>query len=205
MPAPQATTLQAAQQNDAVQVLTRAFWDDPMVEYVVPDEERRRNVLPWFFQITTSYVQRYGGSPYTTPGRVEGAALWLPPGETITPMTRMIRVGLLKAPFKLGLSSFMRFMSVLNKMEHFHKRDMPPDHWYLWVLGVDPERQGQGVGGSLIAPTLERADRERLPCYLETMKERNVTFYKKHGFDVVVDDAFKDGPRYWTMRREPIG
>jgi hypothetical protein len=37
------------------------------------------------------------------------------------------------------------------------------------------------------------------------MKERNVTFYGKHGFEVVVEDAFLDGPRYWTMRRDPIG
>jgi hypothetical protein len=38
------------------------------------------------------------------------------------------------------------------------------------------------------------------------MKERNVTFYKKHGFDVVVEgDIPNGGPHYWTMRREPIG
>ena len=197
--------LDPGKREDAVQVLSRAFFDDPLVEYITPDADKRRATLPWFFGIATKYGEKYGGTSHTTPDAVQGAALWLPPGETIAPPTRMIRVGLLKAPFKLGLSSFMRFMSVTNKLEHLHKRDVPPDHWYLWVLGVDPERQGQGVGGSLIAPTLERADRERLPCYLETMKERNVTFYKKHGFDVLVDDTVKEGPRYWTMRREPIG
>ena len=99
----------------------------------------------------------------------------------------------------------MKFMGAMNHLEHLHKRDVPPEHWYLFVLGVEPDRQGQGVGGKMIAPILERADKDQLPCYLETMKERNVTFYQKHGFEVIVDDVFPDGPRYWTMKRTPIG
>ena len=198
------TNLQAAQVDEVSQVLARAFFDDPMVMYVVPDDERRRRSLPWFFRLAARYGDRWGEN-YTTPGRVAGAAIWLPPGDNITSPMRLIRLGMLAAPFKFGLPSFMRFLSVTNHLEHLHKRDVPPDHWYLFVLGVDPERQGQGVGGNIIQPVLERADHDRLPCYLETMKERNVTFYKKHGFEVVIDDQFKDGPRYWTMKRDPIG
>ena len=79
---------------------------------------------------------------------------------------------------------------------------MPEDHWYLMILGVDTAKQGQGVGSSLVAPMLARADADGLPCYLETMKERNVVFYEKHGFQVVVeDDLPKGGPHFWTMKR----
>jgi GNAT superfamily N-acetyltransferase len=201
----QPTDLQPHQHDHAIKALVGAFWDDPMVEYIVPDERTRATGLPWFFGLAAKYAHRYGGTLHTTPGGVQGAALWLPPGETITDTLRMIRLGLFKAPFKMGLGGTMRFFTAFNHLEHLHKNDVPADHWYLWVLGVDPERQGQGVGGSLIAPIIERADRDRLPCYHETMKERNVTFYEKHGFEVVVDDTIKNGPRYWTMRREPIG
>jgi ribosomal protein S18 acetylase RimI-like enzyme len=196
-------TLQPDQIDTVSQVLTRAFLDDPMMEYVVPDEEKRKRHLPWFFRLAARYASRYG-EPFTT-DNVDAGALWLPPGETIIPTMRLVRMGMLNGFFKFGPSSFMRFLSVLTHLEHLHKRDVPPEHWYLFVLGVDPSRQGQGVGGTIIQPVLERADKERLPCYLETMKERNVEFYRKHGFDVVVDDRFKDGPRYWTMKREPIG
>jgi ribosomal protein S18 acetylase RimI-like enzyme len=196
--------LQTAQLDEAVQMLARAFFDDPMIMYVVPDEDKRRRSLPWFFRLAARYGDRWGEN-FTTAGKVDGAAIWLPPGGTITSPLRMIRLGLLAAPFKFGLPSFMRFMSVLNHLERFHKRDVPPEHWYLFVLGVDPARQGQGVGGTIIQPILERADHDELPCYLETMKERNVTFYRKHGFEVVVDDVFPNGPRYWTMKRDPIG
>lgn len=50
------------------------------------------------------------------------------------------------------------------------------------------------------------ADADGLPCYLETMKERNVVFYEKHGFQVVVgDDLPKGGPHFWTMKRPAKG
>jgi ribosomal protein S18 acetylase RimI-like enzyme len=196
--------LQGTQIEEVSHVLARAFFDDPLIEYIEPDEDKRRKSLPWFFNKAAQISTRYG-EPFTTAGTIDGAALWLPPGKTILSIPMMIQVGMMAAPFKFGLSTFMRFMGVMNHMEHLHKRDVPPDHWYLMVLGVEPERQGQGVGGKMIAPILERADRDRLPCYLETMKERNVTFYKKNGFEVVVDDVIKDGPRYWTMKRDPIG
>jgi ribosomal protein S18 acetylase RimI-like enzyme len=204
MTEPQATRLQTSQLHDTAHVLARAFHDDPLTVWLLPDEEKRRRALPWFFRVAATYGDRWGEN-YTTPGHVQGAAIWLPPGDTIATPWRMIQLGLLKAPFKFGLGPFTRFLGAMNHMEHLHKRDVPPEHWYLFVLGVEPERQGHGVGGAMIAPVLERADNDRLPCYLETMKERNVTFYRKHGFEVVVDDQFKNGPRYWTMKREPIG
>ena len=201
---PKLTSIQPDQLEEASQMLARAFFDDPIVEYIMPDPARRERHLPWFFRLATRYGHPYGES-FTTPHNVEGAAIWLPPGDNMTSLLRMVRLGLLLTPLKFGLPAFMRFMKVTNHLEHLHKRDVPPEHWYLFVLGVEPERQGQGVGGTLIQPVLERADRDRLPCYLETSKERNVTFYRKHGFEVVVEGRVGDSPPYWTMKRDPIG
>jgi GNAT superfamily N-acetyltransferase len=54
----------------------------------------------------------------------------------------------------------------------------------LFVIGVEPARQGQGVGTALLRPMLARADREGMPVYLETHSSRNVGFYRKSGFIV---------------------
>jgi GNAT superfamily N-acetyltransferase len=117
---------------------------------------------------------------------------------------RMLRTGMFAMPFKVGLSAFKRTMGVLNTLEKLHKQAVPPEHWYLAVLGVEPARQGQGVGGALMQPVLAQADAQHWPCYLETQKERNVPFYRRHGFEVVVElEPQADGrPRLWTMRRE---
>lgn len=201
----QVVHLAPTQIREAGEVLARAFHDDPLFKWVLPDESKRARVLPWFMGTGTRYGHMYG-EINTTEGKVEGAAVWLPPENfQLTPL-RMMRAGMVFAPLKLGPAAFGRFMSTVNHFEHLHKRDVAPRHWYLMILGVDPPRQGQGVGGILIQPVLARADAERLPCYLETVKESNVPFYHKHGFDVVVEgDIPKGGPHFWTMKREPIG
>ena len=83
---------------------------------------------------------------------------------------------------------------------------MPPHepHWYLATLGADPEHQGRGVGSSLMRPVLEHCDHEGLPAYLESSKERNVPFYRRHGFEVTREvDLPGGGPKIWTMWRTP--
>ena len=172
---------------------------------VTPDDTKRARDLPWFFGKAAVLGDRWG-EVYTTGSKVDGNAIWLRPGETKVSLGKMARTGMLMAPLALGLSPFLRFMKIMNTFEHLHDRDAPEPHWYLMVLGVDPPRQGQGIGGALIAPILARADADKLPCYLETQKQINVPFYQRNGFEVIVeDDIAGGGPHYWTMKRAPRG
>ena len=199
----QTVYMTAAQIAESGDVLGRAFFDDPLTTWVLPDDAKRAKILPWFFAKAATVGHRYG-EVYTTPGRVEGNAIWLPPGGTKLTIPRMAATGMLMAPLKFGIPTFLRFMKVLNHLEHLHDLAVPEPHWYLFVLGVDPPRQGQGLGGTLLAPILARADADNVPCYLETQKTRNVTFYQKHGFEVVVEEDLPGGgPRNWTMKRLP--
>jgi ribosomal protein S18 acetylase RimI-like enzyme len=71
-------------------------------------------------------------------------------------------------------------------------------------LGVHSAYQNQGVGGTLIQPVLAEADRENMPCYLETSTAAAVRFYQKHGFDIV--EIINHSPSnicIWAMKREP--
>ncbi len=109
-----------------------------------------------------------------------------------------------RMPQDIGIERFARFMQMTGFLATLHRQAVPAAHYYLMVLGVDPPRQGQGIGGALIQPVLRRADAEKLPCYLETGKEINVRFYRRHGFEVVAaGDTPGDGPPYWTMLRPP--
>jgi len=193
------------QVGEAGQVLGRAFQDDPFWMWLLPDESRRSRVVPWAMGVAARFGHRYG-DVHATAGKVEGAAIWFAPGKFPLSLVRQMLSGWILAPLKLGPADFGRFMSGVNHLEHLHKRDAPPRHWYLWLLGVDPPRQGQGVGGGLIQPVLARADAEGALCYLETVTTRNVPFYQRHGFEVVVEgDQPRDGPHFWTMKREPKG
>lgn len=185
----------------AGEALGRAFFDAPLWKYFLPDEEQRRRVSPVHF----SAIARYGhlfGQVFTTPS-TEGAAVWLPPGASEMTDDRVEQAGLMEIPAIAGEDNMQRFLAVMEFLEPFHKRDVPPEHWYLLVLGVDTSAQGGGIGGSLVRAGIERADADRVPCYLETANEKNVTFYQHLGFDVIVDTVDPtSGLRLWRFRRD---
>ena len=201
--ATRALRLQQSQMDQSANVLARAFFDDPMTMYVLPDDAQRRDILPSFMRAGATICMQHG-EVYTTPGDVLGDACWLPPGETELTEERLPEAGAMEVLGAMGEEAAGRFGSMMAQLGELHAQAVPAEHWYLLILRVDPPRQGQGIGGSLIEPVLRRADAAGLPCYLETMKPRNVTFYGKHGFEVVVeDDVAGAGLHFWTMRRDP--
>lgn len=190
------------QYKQAAEIMGDAFLNDPLWQYLVPNESRRAQVVALSMGILVRYSLQYG-KIYTTL-TLDGIACWLPPGETTPSFGRLVRIGVRSAPLQLGLTGFHRYMAVDSYSGKIHKNIVPGNHWYLWGLGVKPSNQGQGIGGMLIQPVLAQADMNRLSCYLETMNERNVPFYQKHGFQVVSDGAVPGHKlRIWTMLREP--
>ena len=76
-------------------------------------------------------------------------------------------------------------MAVLRQLGERKKALMPDPHWYLSAIGVDPTKQGVGLGSRLVRSGMERADRGNVAIYLETETESNLAFYHHLGFEVV--------------------
>ena len=190
------------QSSQVSEVLARAFQNDPLLKYLVPDDARRVRLLPSFFSLVVRYCLRYG-EVYTNE-TLEGVACWLAPGNTMPTIGRMLRIGVHVSPLQFGWAGLRRFMAVAAYTDAIHMRVAWGQHWYLWALGVDPSYQGRGIGGVLIQPVLARANATRLPCYLETENKRNVAFYQKYGFEVISEGEVPNGGlRVWAMLREP--
>jgi ribosomal protein S18 acetylase RimI-like enzyme len=186
----------------ASDVLGRAFQDDPLMKYLMPEDTRRARLLPRFLGTCVRYGYLYG-EVYATAGP-DGVAVWLTPANPTLTYGGMFRSGMLAASLRFGLAGVGRFMNLGRYTDELHRRSVPGPHWYLFLLGVEPARQGQGIGGLLIEPVLARSDADNVPCYLETPTERDVGFYQKHGFKIMVDGEVPNGgPRLWTMLREP--
>jgi len=201
----QAVPLLEPHWRQAARALARAFFDEPGVVWLLPHEGKRKRFLLWHFQRELRYGHLYG-EMHTTPGEPIGAAIWLPPDQPRFTVPRFLALGYGALPAKTGAAALIKFLASMGHLDRLHRQDAPRRHWYLATLGVDPPYQGQGIGGSLLQPVLARADAAGLPCYLETGREINVRFYRKHGFEVVrTGFAPLGGPRYWTMLRPPVG
>jgi ribosomal protein S18 acetylase RimI-like enzyme len=175
-----------------------------MYRQVIPDEAGRVDVLTWLFDRVVYYSLLYGEA-HTTPA-LEGVACWLPPGETIITLERVVRSGLYATPLRLGWAAYRRFDAYLRRAEEYHRRCAPPDHWYLWAIAVDPSSQGMGIGGRLIEHALAKAIEDGVACYLETEVERNLRFYGRHGFRIAAEwEIPGQGVKVWAMLRDPQG
>jgi len=200
----QPVRLDPARRAQAAEMLTRAFTEDPAYSYIFPDEAERARSTRKLWHAVIGFCLTYG-EVWTTP-ELAGAAGWLAPGKASFSLGQMVRTGfeLPRAWLQFGGSGRRRAMEIMVYLERLHKSGMPGPHWYLQVLGVEPALQGQGIGGRLLQPVLARADAAGLPCYLETESERNVTFYRRHGFEVLTEGpAPGHDVMLWTMARTP--
>ena len=181
--------------------LARAFEDDPVMSWIFRDETDRPGRLERAFALFLRRIWLPQEECYAA-SRLFGAALWLPPGKWHLGVGAQLR--LLPSMISVTGRNFVRLGSVLQLIERKHPKQ--PPHYYLAVLGVEPELQGRGFGGALMQPVLARCDRDRTPAYLESSKRRNVALYERHGFEVVEEIRLpKDGPPIWRMWREPSG
>jgi GNAT superfamily N-acetyltransferase len=179
--------------------LARAFHDDPVKLWLIHEGPQRQAKAERLFDVWSRMHLR-NGCTYTTDG-VQGAALWEPPGHWKTPPLEILRHA--PALIRIFGTALPGDLRILSEVEKRHAR---APHYYLAVLGTDPAHQGKGIGGALMGPVLERADREGVGAYLESSKESNIAFYHRFGFDVTGTYDFpKGGPRIWLMWRDPKG
>jgi ribosomal protein S18 acetylase RimI-like enzyme len=203
MPTPTVARVRGDQIDVAAGVLALAFHSDPPFVYAVPDAGERARLMPSFMKTFVTYASMFG-EPLTTAGKPEAVALWLPLDDLSDTPERDHQAGVDQIPAILGAEKFARFMHFANLAGRFHQRTAPGKHLYLQFLGVEPGRQGQGLGSALIRSMLNRADDEGLQSYLETFQPRNVPLYQKHGFKIMIEEVEPNsGIRGWAFLREP--
>jgi ribosomal protein S18 acetylase RimI-like enzyme len=196
--------LEASQIQAASEVLGDAFKDDPVFRsFAFWNDRKRFGTIEWISRLMLKYARHYN-TVYTTTQELKGVSIWIPPGQFPLNDFRLLLLGAYALPFKFRLGKLLQFILLFLKLEELHKANAPQPHWYLLMLGVHPCYQSRGVGSFLMQPILEKADREGIPCYLETSTEGAVRFYKRHNFEVVnIIDFPQDSFQIWTMRREP--
>ncbi|MGK5546347.1 GNAT family N-acetyltransferase [Streptomyces sp. URMC 127] len=193
------------EERDAISLLIgEAFMEDPVSCWVFPDEEHRRAVHPRFFGVFLDAALRAGWVDVTDD--LSAAALWIPvraeePGEGGGGGEGDDEIGRQLALAAPG-NDRARIVGELTEAAHPGDRS----HYYLPTIVAAPGRRSEGRGRALLAPVLDRCDREGVPAYLEASNARSKALYERLGFvftGTPID--LPDGPRMWPMWREPRG
>ncbi len=192
---------QKADLRQMSRALARAFYDDPVMLWLYPDEAMRRRRLPRLFDALARHHHLAAGGceVAVNDSAIMAAAVWDPPGLwRYTPAEQLRAVpGLLRA---LG-AGFGRSFAINAKMERLHPEE---PHWYLGFIGSDPAVRGGGFGHALMRSRLDRVDAEHAPAYLESSKADNLPYYLRFGFDVTGEIQLPNGgPTLWPMWRAP--
>jgi ribosomal protein S18 acetylase RimI-like enzyme len=184
----------ATDRRQAIATLVRAFRLDPAARWLFPDDDR-------YVDDFSAFARAFGGRAFEEESAfatetLAGVALWFAPDAEpdeeaiVSVIDRAVPLRRLDDAYE-----------VFGQMEQFHP-SFP--HWYLPLIGVDPQHQGKGIGSALLRHTLERCDRSGLPAYLESSSPANLPLYERHGFRVIGEIQAGQSPVIYPMLRSPL-
>ncbi len=181
-----------ADEDAAIDTVVLAFASDPMTRWTWPGQRQYLELMP---KLTRAFGGRAfaAGSAYCTDD-YSGVALWLPPGAE--PDTAVM-IELMETT--LQPQQRENAYALFAEMGKYHPHE---PHWYLPLIGVDPLHQGKGIGDALMAHAVARADREGIPAYLESSNPRNISLYRRHGFEPLGEIQSGSSPTMVPMLRK---
>jgi ribosomal protein S18 acetylase RimI-like enzyme len=170
------------------------FADDPLMQWVLQDPATRADGLRiGFTALARSYF-----APSSVVHLVDDACttLWRSPGYVEPPAEDGDDSR--PPPWSADVQERFRILGELMAAAHPHE-----PHWYLNVIATRPDARGGGLGAQALTPVLEVCDVEGMPAYLESSNPRNMTLYRRHGFEQTGEIPLPDGPSLHPMWREP--
>jgi ribosomal protein S18 acetylase RimI-like enzyme len=180
--------------------LGRAFYEDPIMKWMLPDDRLRAKGLPRMFAILArrQYLALGGVEVATNGSEIGAATLWgPPPGQPKE--SRVEELLLMPAFLWIFRSRAQKGQEVAELMKKVHPEE---PHWYLFAIGSDPTVRGAGFGQALMHSRLDRCDAEHAPAYLESTKQETVPYYMRFGFEVTGEIKLPDeGPSMYPMWR----
>ena len=168
-------------------IITKSFLNYPLLEYFIPDFEKRKKNSHYLWDMEVKYAFRYG-SVYTTKN-FKGAIITL--DKEISEF-KTIRCGSLNIPLRLGIDFIKRQNGVTKILDELKKKYSKSKCTYIWMVGVLPEYQNMKIGSKLIKFAMNEAKNKGNMIYLETSKKSNANFYEYLGFKLMETIHFKE-------------
>jgi len=168
----------ASQKSVVVDILSRSFDDNKSVNYVVKQDSNRRERIRRLMDYSFKVCDAFGDVWMSDDG--VACALVLYPDKKINSLNAISWDAKL-ALSVIGLGRVGKVLGRESKIKAYHPKQ---PFSYLWFIGVPPESQGKGIGGGLLEEIIHHSEEQGRPVYLETSVDRNLPWYKAHGFEI---------------------
>jgi GNAT superfamily N-acetyltransferase len=186
-----------------VTVLARAFQDDPGGIVIDPDPAGRAEMFRGFFRVFVAASLNEHADLVVAGEPIEGVASWFGPERHAPSGDAMYAHGFGDVLKRLGPEGSQRMLIMTGELDRQHELLITGSHLRLEFFGVEPGRQGSGIGSALIEHGHRIADELGLPCYLETFTEPNVRYYERRGYRTVGEFTVGHGVPVYGMVRPP--
>jgi ribosomal protein S18 acetylase RimI-like enzyme len=180
-------------ETTVIDALKLAFVADPATRWVWPDTQKYLLNFSTFAKAFGGKAFAYDSAYYV--GNYSGVALWLPPN--VHPDVDQL-ITLLQSSGSDEAKN--DGPEVFEKMSSYHPNE---PHWYLPLLGVDPLYHGKGLGSVLMQHAIVICDQDNKPAYLESSNPKNISFYERHGFELLGTIQVNSSPPIFPMLRKP--
>jgi ribosomal protein S18 acetylase RimI-like enzyme len=185
----------------ASSVLGHAFEHDPDLAVIIrPDREGRRKKILSLFKCFVK-LALLNGEAYAPSSGIEGVSMWFHSSKIRTTFIASLRAGFLSLLKTLHREELSKLQTYGQEIETYHHELISEEHWYLNVIGVDPDHRRKGHARSMLEGMLSRIDEEGLPCFLDTNSEENIAIYEKFGFAVAKRYTILEHSTHWGMIR----
>ncbi len=196
------TLLTKNQIKQASSIISKAFFNDPLMVFLFPKTKERSFKLSSMMELLIRLGMKYGIVHITSPN-LEGIAIWFPSNRSkITPLMGLLNGGI-SYFFKLGSKAVKKQNQFYKYIYSKHKKLMTSFHWYLSIIGINPINQGKGYSNILFNSMFNQIDKQNLPCFLDTNNEKNLPIYNRFGFKIIEKYEIPDSNLInWAMIRE---
>ena len=166
------------QKSLVVDILAKSFDDNRSVNYVVKQDEARKKRIRGLMEYSFNICQAFGD--VWIDDNNQACALVLYPDQKRITFSAVLWDAKL-ALSVIGMNRVAQTLSREAKIKSFHPNDQ---FSYLWFIGVSPEFQNKGKGSQLLEEIIQISEVKERPIFLETSVQRNIPWYKKHGFEI---------------------
>ena len=176
-------------------VLAEAFFDDPVLIWAMPKAATRLADATAFF---TFYLRRMRPHRWEVFATLDRSAVAIM--SSVCQASPEHREGSRDMPSLVRTTSSAG--DYFRWIETFHP---PFDHRYLEFIGISPTHRSKGQGSVLLNGLLEMSAREGLPVWSWSSNPRNLSFYRRLGFDVGTDlRRDTETPAVTPLLRPPV-